>query len=153
MIAGITQASRARLDAAIEHGALHLRPIYAAVRDAGIIFAVIPQGAGRFDLHDSRRPSIALIGDDMDQAYGPAGFHRKSLRRLLARCTSVAIVSCEPLVEVYTCMAVTAAGLRGHSALIETRLEHEENWTRFVKEHAPDAALMVATVKPAGGVH
>lgn len=145
-------APRARLDQAIATGAAHLRPIWLAVRDAGCSFAVVTQGHQRFDI-PTARPAIVLIGDDMHESRGPGGFHRKSLRRLLARCRSVSIVSSAPVIMAYAAPAATAVGLGCTSAVIETRARHEADWRHFVEEHAPEAALVIATDKPEGRMH
>ena len=84
---------------------------------------------------------------------GPAGFHKKSLRRALAQCRGVVVVACEPLPEAYGAAAATAVGLGAHAAIIETRPRHEADWLAFIKDVAPEAAVMIATVRPAGDVH
>ena len=38
-----------------------------------------------------------MIGDDMEQAVGPTGFHLPSIRRAIRACDAFAVVSAEPL--------------------------------------------------------
>jgi hypothetical protein len=141
-----TDLPRARLDTALAFAPDHMRPILLAVRDHGVAWATIPQHAGRFDVPKTK-PFIAIIGDDMHTAMGPAGFHRKSIRRLIARSRVIAIVAAEPLPIAYaeTVKAPVAFGSNG--LVIETRPERELEWVGMVRAENPNAALILVSVR------
>ncbi len=143
---------RAKLNAAVEHGPLHLRPLYHAVRDYGISFAIVTQGAGRFAF-PSDKPVITLLGDDLHEALGPPAFHRKSVRQFVATCRAAVIVACDPQPKFYIAAATTAVLLRQNVVIVETRPEHEADWFDLVRQITPDINLLVGTVRPEGGVH
>jgi hypothetical protein len=145
-------APRSRLTWAIDNSPAHLRPIMIAVRDCGVSLCLVPQGKLRFD-PPSNRPAIVLIGDDMHDAKGPNGFHRRSLVRFARRCSGAVIVACSPLVEAYASAAATAAGLRLNVLLVETRPQFEADWKAAIEAANPDIAFIIATVKPEGSVH
>ncbi|TZG25889.1 hypothetical protein [Sphingomonas montanisoli] len=135
----------AKLTAAMEVCAPHLRPILAAVRDhrAGMLF--VPPGRRAFQL-PAGRPAIVMIGDDMDVSKGPDGFHGPSIRRAIKACRAFAVVACEPLAAAYGGVAGVAA-TGGNAMLVETRPEHEMHWIKLILELAPGKPLLVCTVK------
>ena len=131
------------LDHAIANGPEHFRPIALALRDKGCALAIVPQGQGPFSLPHDRKPVICIVGDDFDQALGLAGFHRPSLRRVLAGCVDLAIVSSGPDPRPYALTATSATGLCSlglgwNAVLIETLPERESEWLAFAKKHRPD---------------
>lgn len=135
--------TRARLEELSRTGSAHLRPIYAAMVDPGIGFAMVTQNAGRFAL-DAGGPFVALIGDDTDRALGPAGFHRKSVRRLAAQAQSIAIIASAIEPSVYATAAAGAVfGL--NVLIVETRPEQEGAWMDLVKAAAPRASVLLVT--------
>ncbi len=138
---------RARLDAAVEHGPAHLRPMYLAVRDHGVSFAVVTQRAGRFAF-PSDKPVVALLGDDLDEALGPAGFHLKSVRRFVASCEGAVIIACDPQPRLYIAAATVAVMLRRNAVIIETRSEHEADWVDLIRSIKPDIRMLLGTVRP-----
>ena len=140
-----------RFTHAINNGAAHMRPLFVAARDAGIGLCLVPQGHHAFDVPVDR-PTVLLVGDDMHEAFGPDGFHRKSVRRFIRRCRSAVIVSCAPIVTAYAAAATTAA-MGMDTILIETRLEHEQNWRALIEKERPGISMLVATVQPEGGIH
>lgn len=140
-------APRARLDLAVEHGPEHLRPFYRAVRDAGISFATVLQHAGRFSF-PSDKPVIALLGDDMHEALGPAGFNRKSVRRFVATCAVAVVVACDAQPRFYAMAAHAAVCLRCNVVIVETRSEHEVDWIDLIRSIRPDIRMLVGTVRP-----
>ena len=145
--------ARDRLTAAIASGqAPHLRPIFEACRDFGIAWATVPQAAGKFTI-PTDRPAIVIVGDDMHEALGPAGFHRRSLRRFAATCEAAVIVSCAPDVRLYEAAASMPVVARRNAVLIETRIEREAEWLGFLQDVNPTIRLLIGTVKPAGGLH
>jgi hypothetical protein len=142
---------RERLTQAVESGPLHYRGIMRVVRDAGINLCIVPQHVGSF-LPPRNRPSIVIIGDDLQTARGPSAFHGFSLRRYIKRCKAAAIVSSAPPPLAYDAIAVLAAS-GADVVLIETRPEHEADWHDCVKAANPDISIIIATVEPQGGVH
>lgn len=138
---------RSRLEHVARTGPLHLRPIYAAMIDPGIGLALVAQRSGRFDIA-SPRPFVALIGDDTDCALGPAGFHRKSVRRLAGRVRSIAIIASDVEPKAYAAAAALAA--LGHNVLIvETRPEQEGAWIELLRAAAASVPILLCT--PIGG--
>ena len=143
---------RARLDASLASAPAHLRPILLAVRDGGCAWLTIPQGRDPFDV-PTGKPVIAVVGDDMDETWGPSGLPRPSLQRLLRSCRAVSVVSCEPSALAYAVPVATAVGLRRNVAIVETGPLQEAAWIKLIQRIAPKASLVIATVKPLGGVH
>ena len=130
-----------RLDYAITHGAEHHGPIWRAVRDHGCLLAIVTQGSPAFDLSDSDKPRIVVIGDDAEVARGPTGFDRVSRARAIRDSGAVVIVSSAATMRAYSAAADFTVGHRGHSVIVETRLEfetisfgremHSARWVRF----------------------
>ncbi|MCJ2065187.1 hypothetical protein MKK63_21075 [Methylobacterium sp. J-088] len=138
--------SRARIDRYLATAPDHLRPILLVVRDSGCAWMNIPQQIGRFEIPKGR-PLVSIIGDDLDTAMGPAGFHRKSIRRLLAASRFISIVAAEPQVLAYATPALAAAGLGVNGTIIETRPEFELQWHALAKAEAPKAQMILVSVK------
>lgn len=142
-------ASRDYINQRLPWAPRHLRPILLAVRDSNVGWATVTQRSGRFDLPRCR-PSIVVIGDDLDISMGPDGFHRKSIRRALARCKLIAVVASEALPGPYEAAARMAADQRRDAMVIETRPEHEMHWLALVHREAPAAKLIIATTRGRG---
>lgn len=141
--AHVTTVPRARLDDAVRRAPQHLRPLWEAVRDWNCTHAFIQQGKARFALAPDRRPCIALIGDDMHTSLGPDGFHRKSLRRLIERCSAAGVmVGLEP--QAYQRVCTNAVLLRQNVVIVETRTQHEIEWVNFLREVNPQIGMLVA---------
>lgn len=134
---------KAKLEQLVRTGQPHLRPIYAAMKDHGTGLLLVRQNTGRFDLRKPP-PLVAIVGDDTDRALGPAGFHRKSIRRLAAQARSIAIIASDIVPDVYETAAALAA--LGRSALIiETRPEQEGAWMDLMKVAAPRTPILLCT--------
>lgn len=133
---------RTRIEDLARTGQPHLRPIYAAMA-AGAGLLMVRQRSGRFMRPDDPR-FVAIVGDDTDCALGPAGFHAKSMRRLLAAARSVAIIASDIEPAVY---ATAAAGalLGLSSVIVETRPEQEGAWLDLAKREVTSAALLLVT--------
>jgi hypothetical protein len=149
-------AQPAFLDHAITNGPEHFRPILIALRDKGCALAIIPQGKRPIALPRDRGPVIAIVGDDLHQALGPAGFHRPSLRRALAGSVALVIVSSGPEAAPYALAATSAAGLcplglGWNGVLIETRPEREREWLAFAEKHRPDLHVVLCRPYPEVG--
>ncbi len=144
---------RARLTTAIDGGtAPHLRPILEACRDHGCGWATVPQRSGRFVIPVGR-PTILVVGDDMEEALGVGGFSRKSLRKFVSTCAGAVLVSCAPQIQLYAEAAAIAAVRRRNAVLVETRLEREAEWLAFLREVRSSLGVLVGTVGPARRTH
>lgn len=135
--------SHERLDHLASTGQAHLRPIYAAMRMAGVSLFLVPQGQERF-LAPRVRSFVGLVADDTDCAVGPNGFHRKSLRRLAQDAKCIALISSDIMPAVYATAAQIAA-LGRNVLIVETRCEQESAWLDFLKASAPRAHLLICT--------
>lgn len=138
--------SREHLSFAVDHGPKHLRPIFRAVRDGGIGFATILQHAGRFDL-PTDQPMVAILGDDLDKAFGPAAFHKRSVRRFAARCRTASIVACAAETIFYATPAAISVGLRQDTLIIETLPRWEASWADLIREASPEIFLLIGRVR------
>ena len=143
--AGLT---RDRINGVMENLPPHLQPLMVAVRDRRVALLFVSQNSAKFRIPArADRPSIVLIGDDMQSAHGPNGFHLPSLRRTIRDCSAFAVVSCEPSLELYGSMASTAATVRKSTMLIETRPEQELAWISLIQKLAPGRSVVLATIK------
>lgn len=143
-----TPATRARLDYAMANAAPHLRPIVEAVRDHDVDMMFVSQAAGSFRTAAGRKqPIIFLIGDDFDEAKGPAGFHLPSIRRAIRTSQCFAVVSSAPQADAYAAMAIAAAGTRRNTLIVETRPEQEIPWLALIQKLAPRRFIWLATVE------
>jgi hypothetical protein len=138
--------SREHLAAAERASPPHMVPIFEAVR-VGCQLLLCPQKSGPFELPRRReRALIAIVGDDVDQAFGPAGFHVNSMKRLLRAASHGMIISSSAEVKLYA-VAALAARLTGRiSVVVETRPEQEIAWHALFQATAPRVPLIVSTV-------
>lgn len=135
---------RARLVKLSRTGSVHLRPIYAAMLNPGIGFLVVGRTSGPFAV-ESRGGFVGLIADDTDRSLGPAGFHRKSIRRLAAQPRSITLISSDIVPDLYA--AAAALAVAGFCTIIvETKPEQEAAWLDLLKVAAPQANMLVCTV-------
>ena len=67
----------------VERGDTDLSPIIETL-GLGVALLIMPAGKQRFDAPKERN-WIVLVGDDLLIAEGPAGFHLRSLRKLMER--------------------------------------------------------------------
>ena len=133
-----------RLARSAEQAALHLRAIWAATAAGTVGFGHVVQHAGPFRFV-SRRPVVLIVGDDFDLSFGPAAFHRKSLRRFLRSAGAAVIVSGAPDPMPYGA-ALAGAILTGRNALIiESREAHEPAWIELVKKAQSGLPLLIST--------
>jgi hypothetical protein len=143
---------KGRLTDGIENGSDYLRPLLLAVRDHGCAFAIVPQGRQVFEIPFDR-PTMVLIGDDFEQALGPSGFHRASLKRTIRRINAAVIVSSAAHVVPYATAAAHAVGFGRHVVIVETLLKFEQAWISFVERYHPEGiSTLVSTVRPDVGV-
>lgn len=142
--AGLT---RDRLNVVMDALPPHLRSLLVAVRDHRVAFMFIPQNFDTFRIPArADRPSIVLIGDDMETAHGPNGFHMPSLRRIVRGCSAFAVISSAPPMDLYAAMASTTAIKRTSTLLIETRPEQEIAWVSLIQKLAPARPIILATI-------
>jgi hypothetical protein len=128
----------------------YLRPIFIAVRDAGVAFCMVAQCEEPFD-PPKNGPTIVLIGDDTRESKGPRAFHQDSLRNFVRRSTGAVIVSCEPPLVAYAAAAALAA-MGKDVIIVETRTEHEASWKSELDAINPDLHYILCLVDPTGGV-
>lgn len=141
-------ATRASLTAAMETMPDYLRPILEVVRDHGVAMLFAPQGMQAFRIPDQpKKPAIVIVGDDLDAAHGPGGFHMPSIRRAMRACSLFAVVSSAPQAHVYAGVAGFVAAMRQHVMLIETRPEQEIAWLALIQKLAPGRFIYLATVE------
>ncbi|RYB01512.1 hypothetical protein [Lichenibacterium ramalinae] len=134
-----------------EQAAPHLRAIWAATAAGVIGLGHVVQHAGAFRFA-SNKPIVLIVGDDFDLSFGPAAFHRKSLRRFLRDAGAAVIVSGAPDSMPYGA-ALAGAILTGKNAIIiESREAHEPAWIALVKEAQPRLPLLVSTPGATSGV-
>jgi hypothetical protein len=125
----------------------HLKPVFAAVRDCGVGFLFVPQGAEPFRIpKGEKRPAIYLIGDDFDASRGPADFHLPSVRRAIRECVGFAVVGGGATEEIYAALAAGAVA-GGRVMIVETRLMHEAEWVELIQKLAPGRPLIWGTVR------
>lgn len=142
------KASRERLNFVQAQAAPHLRPIIAAVRDCDISMMFVPQIADPFRLpRKDAKPTIFMIGDDLERAEGPDTFHMPSIRRAIRACHDFTVVSGAPLPHIYASAAYTPAIDRRHSMLVETRPEQEIAWVSLIRKLAPGRPIILLSVK------
>ena len=140
-----------RLARSAEQAAPHLRAIWAATAAGAIGFGHVVQHAGAFRFV-SDKPIVLIVGDDFELSYGPAAFHRKSLRRFLRDAGAAVIVSGAPDPMPYGA-ALAGAILTGRNAIIiESREAHEPAWIALVKEAQPGLPLLISTPGATSGV-
>ncbi len=127
-----------------EQAAPHLRAMLSATAAGVIGFGHVVQHTGAFRF-TSTRPIVLIVGDDFDLSYGPAAFHRKSLRRFLRSAGAAVIVSGAPHPTPYGA-AVAGSILTGkNSIVIESREAHEPAWIALVKAVQPGLPVLVST--------
>jgi hypothetical protein len=123
----------------------HLAPIGEALKDGVNVF-IIPANkqSSAVPSRYLRKPFLAIIGDDLFMAEGPAGFHLHSLRKVFARAQAVWMMAGKANRSAYEAAADGArAGLR--VLIIETRPEEEASWLDYAKRHAPRTAKFMVT--------
>ena len=126
--------------------AMHLRPIWEAVRDHGLVLTTVLQGGhlGRLSAKTKKRPRITIIGDDMEEARGPEGFPKSTIWRLLKDARSVFLMS-GLRAESYGLAVTDAVMSRHHVIIVETRHEYEIRWLTHIKRHAPHTRITMVT--------
>ncbi|TGD94583.1 hypothetical protein [Methylobacterium nonmethylotrophicum] len=119
----------------------YVEPILDAMAATGCGFLIVTQHVGAFD-PPTVPLFVALVGDDMGPALGPAAFDEGSLGALMRACAGVSIVPCEPVIAAYERCAELARDGRA-AIVIETGPEFERAWEAFVRRVAPDTEVEV----------
>ncbi|MGL4961005.1 MAG: hypothetical protein ACRC67_07215 [Inquilinus sp.] len=146
------RVDRTRIEQAMAHpGAEHLRPIFAAVRDLGVGLLLVrqvkpPEMPPVFELLTDR-PSIVLIGDDLHEAFGPAGFHDASLQALVRSARAATIISSGTVTPAYSAMALAPLLTGGNAIVVETQLPQEHAWVEKLNEINPALPVLISTVE------
>jgi hypothetical protein len=142
-------STTARLTAALDVVAPHLRPIILAVRDHRVGLLFVSQGSPAFAIPTSAKgAALVMVGDDMKRSMGPSGFHRSSLRRAVRACRAFTVIPGEPAAETYAVgTAPTVGGV--NAMIVETRPEHAPEWVALIKNLAPGRPVLLAA--PDGG--
>lgn len=140
-----TGAGRDVLARALARAPEHLQSPFRAVRDEGCGFIIVSQSRNAFTI-PANRPYIVLIGDDLDAAMGPAGFHVASLRTAIAECYGAAVIASEPVVDLYHEAASIAVLKRRNALIVETRPCQQKAWMDLIKEIQPNIGMALATV-------
>ncbi len=149
MFVDFSHAGRDALDSAIPHAPANLVPILTSVRDHGLTFVMAAQSPRRFDVPQTG-PAVVIIGDDLLRSLGPNGFHVKSLRRLMARVGAVSIMAGAPVASEYAKMTSEAVSRGIVVAIIETQVQHEEEWAAYLQGAAPSAEWYLVSPTVAG---
>jgi hypothetical protein len=149
------KVTRQELDQTIDElraiGGVHLLPIMIAVRDYDIAFAEILQDDGPVSF-SFEKPTIILLGDDLEEAKGPSAFHDESVRAVLGKVSRVIIVACDAQTRFYTLAAIRAALDRQHVLIIETRPQHEADWCALIQNHRPGLPIVLCSIPTPSGL-
>lgn len=128
----------------------HLKPVFEAVRDYGIIYLTLLQHGHGLPVErlNSQNPMMTVVGDDTDAALGPIAFHAATLKILTLRASCVAVISSEPVSNIYALFSLMTGLLRANTLIIETRPEHEQAWVEYVRGLSPHIPVILSTAMP-----
>lgn len=122
--------------------------ILTAVRDHGVVLAMLPPWGRPFEL-PTGRPVIALAEDLASGTFGPSAFHRASLRSALRTADNIVVQSSQAP-EPYLAAAIAAA--KGeHVFLVDTGPEQEAQWVETIRALAAGREILLVCEKPQGG--
>ena len=125
-----------------------LVPLFDVIK-FGVTVALVPQFFGAFDVPVPPLGAVTIVGDDSEQARGPAAFDTSSLNALLTQAHAIAQIVCRAIPELYTDAAISAV-LGGFVVLTETRLKREHDWFSVVERHRSHTAIPAALCKAEG---
>lgn len=145
----LTSADVAALDLTDIMTAQGIGLIFNAVRDDGIVLAVLPPFRKKFTL-PTGRPVIALAEDREDGTYGPGAFHRASLRNALRSADNLVVHSTNAPATYLALALVAASG--EHVFLVDTTPEHQSQWVETIKALAPGREVLLISEQPEGRV-
>lgn len=147
-------ASAEDLARAVAFGPEYYRPVLESLR-YGCTLAIGLPGTEPFAV-PLLKPTIFILSDDADgnaHRRGPGHFENRSLRDFIRKAGACVVTSCQPLFRAYAAAASTAVLTKRHVLIVETRPEVEADWIDFIRKENPKIRMLVATVKPEGGVH
>lgn len=129
---------------------LYLKPVFEVVRDYGVGYLTLLQNGDGLepDRLNSQVPMIAAVGDDTNAALGPCAFDAMTLKILTLRASCVAIISSEPVPNIYTLFSLMTGLLRANTLIIETRPEQEHAWVDYIRTLAPHTPVILSTSLP-----
>jgi hypothetical protein len=147
----LTETARKHAIAELKaRGMLHLAALYEGL-GMGAEFILVPRDKTPLfvPLRPSRQGLTIVIGDDLDTAEGPPGFHLPTLRQLAGKAAAWAVMAGAPVVAVYEAATTIAAG--GEKVIIiETQPPAELSWTRFLTRHGQKNAAKLLYAPSAG---
>ena len=128
----------------------YLKPVFEVVRDYGAGYLTLLQNGDGLGLDrlNSQVPMITVVGDDTDAALGPGAFDTATLKILTLRASCVAIISSEPVPNIYTLFSLMTGLLRANTLIIETRPEQEHAWVDYIRTLAPHTPVILSTSLP-----
>jgi hypothetical protein len=122
------------------HDWRHLTPLLRAIRDFKIGLVMILAGGDRIDLAGAlKRPTVIIIGDDADFAFGPAGFDPDMIETAFNAAELVVMIPGEPKPAPYRRAADFTARRRRHSVIVETLPEYEAEWLALAARYTVSA--------------
>lgn len=128
----------------------YLKPVFEVVRDYGVGYLTMLQNGDGLELDrlNSQVPMITVVGDDTDAALGPSAFDAATLKVLTLRASCIAIISSEPVPNIYTLLSLMTGLLRANTLIIETRPEQEHAWVDYIRALAPHTPVILSTSLP-----
>lgn len=128
----------------------YLKPVFEVVRDYGVGYLTLLQNGDGLepDKLNSQVPMITVVGDDTNVALGPAAFDAATLKILTLRASCVAIISSEPVPNIYTLFSLMTGLLRANTLIIETRPELEHAWVDYIRAIAAHTPVILSTSLP-----
>ncbi len=128
----------------------YLKPVFEVVRDYGVGYLTLLQNGDGLepDRLKSQNPMITVVGDDTNDALGPTAFDAATLKILTLRASCVAIISSEPVPNIYTLFSLMTGLLRANTLIIETRPEQEHAWVDYIRTLAPHTPVILSTSLP-----
>lgn len=128
----------------------YLKPIFEVVRDYGVGYLTLLQNGDGLepDKLNSQMPMITVLGDDTNAALGPGAFDTATLKSLTLRASCVAIISSEPVPNIYTLFSLMTGLLRANTLIIETRPDQEYAWVDYIRALVPHTPVILSTSLP-----
>jgi len=128
----------------------YLKPVFEVVRDYGVGYLTLLQNGNGLesDKLNNQTPVITVVGDDTNAALGPGAFDTATLKILTLRASCVAIISSEPVLNIYTLFSLMTGLLRANTLIIETRPEQEYAWVDYIRTLTPHTPVILSTSLP-----
>ena len=130
----------------VAHGAKHLEPILAAIRDHGVEISFV-----HTDEDVQIVDGIAVLEDDISQE--PTISRYPTLDRYLKICCAAFLIHEQPATLSYLCAAFDAAHLRSNVLIVETHLSRVSKWRDIILAANPKLALMIEMPRTHGLAH